>query len=194
MLWNNTTCCIYCPEPRHHTSRPPCWLSVFELVPIETSPLIWHLDCVCVCVCVCVGRQQKRQDDKCGCPSRWWWLMALCVLRVPIRYLIPSLDRAHAGHYRCIVRNRVGAIMQCSTEVQVACKCGLVFLQFWRRKGRTMFLLKACHAQYVDESLRVKELRFWKGGNNDNSSFSSALLLACFSTALATFSSPGVNI
>uniref|UniRef100_A0A8C2ZPN3 Sidekick cell adhesion molecule 2 n=1 Tax=Cyclopterus lumpus TaxID=8103 RepID=A0A8C2ZPN3_CYCLU len=36
------------------------------------------------------------------------------------RYLIPSLDRSHAGHYRCIVRNRVGAIMQCSTEVQVA--------------------------------------------------------------------------
>ncbi|KAK9535167.1 hypothetical protein VZT92_007565 [Zoarces viviparus] len=36
------------------------------------------------------------------------------------RYLIPSLDRLHAGHYRCIVRNRVGAIMQCSTEVQVA--------------------------------------------------------------------------
>lgn len=53
---------------------------------------------------------------------------ALWFLRVPIRYLIPSLDRAHAGHYRCIVRNRVGAIMQCSTEVQVACKCGLVFL------------------------------------------------------------------
>lgn len=38
------------------------------------------------------------------------------------RYLIPSLDRANAGHYRCIVRNRVGAIMQCSTEVQVACE------------------------------------------------------------------------
>ncbi|XP_077474176.1 protein sidekick-2-like isoform X2 [Stigmatopora argus] len=36
------------------------------------------------------------------------------------RYLIPSLDRSHAGHYRCIVRNRVGAIMQCSTEVRVA--------------------------------------------------------------------------
>ncbi|XP_062294225.1 protein sidekick-2 [Scomber scombrus] len=36
------------------------------------------------------------------------------------RYLMPSLDQSHAGHYRCIVRNRVGAIMQCSTEVQVA--------------------------------------------------------------------------
>lgn len=41
------------------------------------------------------------------------------------RYLIPSLDRANAGHYRCIVRNRVGAIMQCSTEVQVACELKL---------------------------------------------------------------------
>ncbi|GCB66219.1 hypothetical protein scyTo_0000564 [Scyliorhinus torazame] len=36
------------------------------------------------------------------------------------RYLIPSLDRSHAGFYRCIVRNRVGALMQRRTEVQVA--------------------------------------------------------------------------
>uniref|UniRef100_A0A8C6U6E1 Sidekick cell adhesion molecule 2a n=1 Tax=Neogobius melanostomus TaxID=47308 RepID=A0A8C6U6E1_9GOBI len=42
------------------------------------------------------------------------------------RYLIPTLDRKHAGHYRCIVRNRVGAIMQCSTEVQVAYMGGFV--------------------------------------------------------------------
>uniref|UniRef100_A0A8C6MIQ1 Sidekick cell adhesion molecule 2 n=1 Tax=Nothobranchius furzeri TaxID=105023 RepID=A0A8C6MIQ1_NOTFU len=42
------------------------------------------------------------------------------------RYLIPSLDRSHAGHYRCIVRNRVGAIMQCSTQVQVAYMGGFV--------------------------------------------------------------------
>nr|XP_020466112.1 protein sidekick-2-like isoform X2 [Monopterus albus] len=42
------------------------------------------------------------------------------------RYLIPSLDRSHAGHYRCIVRNRVGAIMQCSTEVHVAYMGGFV--------------------------------------------------------------------
>ncbi|KAJ3600196.1 hypothetical protein NHX12_031182 [Muraenolepis orangiensis] len=42
------------------------------------------------------------------------------------RYLIPSLDRGHAGHYRCVVRNRVGAIMQCSTEVQVAYMGGFV--------------------------------------------------------------------
>uniref|UniRef100_A0A3Q3GC25 Sidekick cell adhesion molecule 2a n=1 Tax=Labrus bergylta TaxID=56723 RepID=A0A3Q3GC25_9LABR len=42
------------------------------------------------------------------------------------RYLIPTLDRANAGHYRCIVRNRVGAIMQCSTEVQVAYMGGFV--------------------------------------------------------------------
>ncbi|XP_054860164.1 protein sidekick-2 isoform X3 [Amphiprion ocellaris] len=36
------------------------------------------------------------------------------------RYLIPSLDRSHAGFYRCIVRNRVGALLQRRTEVQVA--------------------------------------------------------------------------
>uniref|UniRef100_A0A8C5E0T0 Protein sidekick-2-like n=1 Tax=Gouania willdenowi TaxID=441366 RepID=A0A8C5E0T0_GOUWI len=45
------------------------------------------------------------------------------------RYLIPSLDRLHAGHYRCIVRNRVGALMQCSTEVQVAYMGGFVELE-----------------------------------------------------------------
>nr|XP_023684921.1 protein sidekick-2-like isoform X1 [Paramormyrops kingsleyae] len=42
------------------------------------------------------------------------------------RYLIPSLDRSHAGFYRCIVRNRVGAIMQRKTEVQVAYMGGFV--------------------------------------------------------------------
>uniref|UniRef100_A0A8C6T0U0 Sidekick cell adhesion molecule 2b n=1 Tax=Neogobius melanostomus TaxID=47308 RepID=A0A8C6T0U0_9GOBI len=36
------------------------------------------------------------------------------------RYLIPSLDRSHAGFYRCIVRNRVGALLQRRTDVQVA--------------------------------------------------------------------------
>ncbi|XP_034050564.1 protein sidekick-2 [Thalassophryne amazonica] len=36
------------------------------------------------------------------------------------RYQIPSLDRSHAGFYRCIVRNRVGALLQRRTEVQVA--------------------------------------------------------------------------
>uniref|UniRef100_A0AAY4BHL4 Sidekick cell adhesion molecule 2a n=1 Tax=Denticeps clupeoides TaxID=299321 RepID=A0AAY4BHL4_9TELE len=42
------------------------------------------------------------------------------------RYVIPSLDRSHAGSYRCIVRNRVGAIMQRSTQVQVAYMGGFV--------------------------------------------------------------------
>ncbi|XP_046708916.1 protein sidekick-2-like isoform X2 [Silurus meridionalis] len=36
------------------------------------------------------------------------------------RYMIPSLDQTHAGFYRCIVRNRVGALLQRRTEVQVA--------------------------------------------------------------------------
>lgn len=38
------------------------------------------------------------------------------------RYMITSLDRTHAGFYRCIVRNRLGALLQRQTEVQVACK------------------------------------------------------------------------
>lgn len=40
----------------------------------------------------------------------------------PCRYMITSLDRTHAGFYRCIVRNRMGALLQRQTEVQVACK------------------------------------------------------------------------
>ncbi|KAJ8283490.1 hypothetical protein COCON_G00023400 [Conger conger] len=46
--------------------------------------------------------------------------VAQCHPVVGWRYLIPSLDRTHAGSYRCIVRNRVGALLQRSTEVQVA--------------------------------------------------------------------------
>ncbi|XP_035889307.1 protein sidekick-2 isoform X2 [Phyllostomus discolor] len=34
--------------------------------------------------------------------------------------MITSLDRTHAGFYRCIVRNRMGALLQRQTEVQVA--------------------------------------------------------------------------
>uniref|UniRef100_A0A8C1XBX9 Sidekick cell adhesion molecule 2b n=1 Tax=Cyprinus carpio TaxID=7962 RepID=A0A8C1XBX9_CYPCA len=53
-------------------------------------------------------------------------IVIIVVLRVNLlcfiscRYLIPSLDRSHAGFYRCIVRNRVGALLQRRTEVQVA--------------------------------------------------------------------------
>ncbi|KAL2297829.1 hypothetical protein Nmel_016394 [Mimus melanotis] len=36
------------------------------------------------------------------------------------KYMITSLDRTHAGFYRCIVRNRMGALLQRQTEVQVA--------------------------------------------------------------------------
>lgn len=44
-------------------------------------------------------------------------------LPIPLsRYMITSLDRTHAGFYRCIVRNRMGALLQRQTEVQVACK------------------------------------------------------------------------
>lgn len=41
---------------------------------------------------------------------------------LPPRYMITSLDRTHAGFYRCIVRNRMGALLQRQTEVQVACE------------------------------------------------------------------------
>ena len=36
--------------------------------------------------------------------------------------MITSLDRTHAGFYRCIVRNRMGALLQRQTEDQVACE------------------------------------------------------------------------
>ena len=36
--------------------------------------------------------------------------------------MITSLDRTPAGFYRCIVRNRMGALLQRQTEVQVACE------------------------------------------------------------------------
>ncbi|XP_006889806.1 PREDICTED: protein sidekick-1-like [Elephantulus edwardii] len=36
------------------------------------------------------------------------------------KYTIPSLQRLHAGFYRCVVRNRMGALLQRRSEVQVA--------------------------------------------------------------------------
>ncbi|KAL4624411.1 protein sidekick-1-like [Arapaima gigas] len=36
------------------------------------------------------------------------------------KYTIPSLQRSHAGFYQCVVRNRMGALMQKRAEVQVA--------------------------------------------------------------------------
>uniref|UniRef100_H3CYJ4 Sidekick cell adhesion molecule 2 n=1 Tax=Tetraodon nigroviridis TaxID=99883 RepID=H3CYJ4_TETNG len=62
-------------------------------------------------------------------PLEFKWLYngsELTRFSLEYRYLIPSLDRAHAGQYRCIVRNRVGAIMQVTTEVQVAYMGGFV--------------------------------------------------------------------
>ncbi|XP_038633750.1 protein sidekick-2 isoform X2 [Scyliorhinus canicula] len=56
-------------------------------------------------------------------PLEFKWLYnntELTHFSLEYRYLIPSLDRSHAGFYRCIVRNRVGALMQRRTEVQVA--------------------------------------------------------------------------
>ncbi|XP_061160026.1 protein sidekick-2-like isoform X2 [Syngnathus typhle] len=65
-------------------------------------------------------------------PLEFKWIYngsALTRFSLEYRYLIPSLERSHAGHYRCIVRNRVGAVMQCSTEVRVAYMSGFVEAQ-----------------------------------------------------------------
>ncbi|XP_040186925.1 protein sidekick-2 isoform X1 [Rana temporaria] len=56
-------------------------------------------------------------------PLEFKWLhdhKELTKFSLEYRYMITSLDRTHAGHYRCIVRNRLGALLQRQTEVQVA--------------------------------------------------------------------------
>ncbi|KAM9296045.1 protein sidekick-2 [Gastrophryne carolinensis] len=56
-------------------------------------------------------------------PLEFKWLhdhKELTKFSLEYRYMISSLDRTHAGHYRCIVRNRLGALLQRQTEVQVA--------------------------------------------------------------------------
>uniref|UniRef100_A0A452HV54 Ig-like domain-containing protein n=1 Tax=Gopherus agassizii TaxID=38772 RepID=A0A452HV54_9SAUR len=58
-------------------------------------------------------------------PLEFKWLhnnKELTKFSLEYRYMITSLDRTHAGVYRCIVRNRMGALLQRQTEVQVACK------------------------------------------------------------------------
>ncbi|NXS62977.1 SDK2 protein, partial [Brachypteracias leptosomus] len=57
-------------------------------------------------------------------PLEFKWLhnsRELTKFSLEYRYMITSLDRTHAGFYRCIVRNRMGALLQRQTEVQVAC-------------------------------------------------------------------------
>ncbi|XP_032175411.1 protein sidekick-2 isoform X1 [Mustela erminea] len=56
-------------------------------------------------------------------PLEFKWLhnnRELTKFSLEYRYMITSLDRTHAGSYRCIVRNRMGALLQRQTEVQVA--------------------------------------------------------------------------
>ncbi|KAM6297613.1 protein sidekick-2 [Aegotheles albertisi] len=56
-------------------------------------------------------------------PLEFKWLhnsQELTKFSLEYRYMITSLDRTHAGFYRCIVRNRMGALLQRQTEVQVA--------------------------------------------------------------------------
>lgn len=38
------------------------------------------------------------------------------------RLFVPLLKRTDAGLYRCIARNRMGAVLDHRTEVQVACE------------------------------------------------------------------------
>ncbi|KAI6075764.1 Protein sidekick-2 [Aix galericulata] len=69
------------------------------------------------------GAEQRARcpNSSCGLGEgarRWRGLSAA----PSCRYMITSLDRTHAGFYRCIVRNRMGALLQRQTEVQVACK------------------------------------------------------------------------
>lgn len=67
---------------------------------------------------VCVGPAASPG----GCDSDLDVPSTTDVAPVCRRYVITSLDRTHAGFYRCIVRNRMGALLQRQTEVQVACK------------------------------------------------------------------------
>uniref|UniRef100_A0A6I8SSN7 Sidekick cell adhesion molecule 2 n=1 Tax=Xenopus tropicalis TaxID=8364 RepID=A0A6I8SSN7_XENTR len=56
-------------------------------------------------------------------PLEFKWLRdhkELTKFSLEYRYMITSLDRTHAGYYCCIVRNRMGALLQRKTEVQVA--------------------------------------------------------------------------
>ncbi|KAG8446470.1 hypothetical protein GDO86_014070 [Hymenochirus boettgeri] len=56
-------------------------------------------------------------------PLEFKWLhdhKDLTKFSLEYRYMITSLDRTHAGNYRCIVQNRMGALIQRKTEVQVA--------------------------------------------------------------------------
>ncbi|XP_075436193.1 LOW QUALITY PROTEIN: protein sidekick-2-like [Ascaphus truei] len=56
-------------------------------------------------------------------PLEFKWLHGrteLTKFSLEYRYMITSLDRTHAGHYRCVVRNRMGALLQRRTDVQVA--------------------------------------------------------------------------
>ncbi|XP_027468738.2 protein sidekick-1 isoform X1 [Zalophus californianus] len=53
---------------------------------------------------------------------RWGDRHRLCNLtdKLQLGYIIPSLQRLDAGFYRCVVRNRMGALLQRRSEVHVA--------------------------------------------------------------------------
>ncbi|XP_036795221.1 protein sidekick-2-like [Oncorhynchus mykiss] len=95
----------------HHVAAQDDVPPYFKMEPVQTQ----------------VHLERNRLVLTCMAEGSWplefkWLYNATELTRFSLeyRYLIPSLDRSHAGFYRCIVRNRVGAIMQSSTEVQVA--------------------------------------------------------------------------
>ncbi|XP_077172326.1 protein sidekick-1 isoform X2 [Paroedura picta] len=56
-------------------------------------------------------------------PLEFKWLhddMEATTFSSEYKYIIPSLQRSDAGFYQCVVRNRMGALLQRKSEVQVA--------------------------------------------------------------------------
>ncbi|XP_053132295.1 protein sidekick-1 isoform X6 [Hemicordylus capensis] len=56
-------------------------------------------------------------------PLEFKWLhndMETTAFSTEYKYVIPSLQRSDAGFYQCVVRNRMGALLQRKSEVQVA--------------------------------------------------------------------------
>ncbi|KAK2866800.1 hypothetical protein Q7C36_002856 [Tachysurus vachellii] len=101
--------------PRH--VDPDMWTQTYDVPPyFKTEPVRSQLHLEgnrLVLTCMAEG----------SWPLEFRWIhntTELTPFSLEYRYLIPSLDWTHAGFYRCVVRNRVGALLQRRTEVQVA--------------------------------------------------------------------------
>ncbi|XP_078728944.1 protein sidekick-2 [Lampetra fluviatilis] len=98
-------------------ARPPqCWAQdeVAPYFKTEPAPLQTHLEGNrLVLTCLAEG----------SWPLEFKWLFngrELTGYSSEYRFVIASLDRSHAGFYQCVVRNRVGALLQRKTEIRVA--------------------------------------------------------------------------